>query len=349
VTATQGASLDRSGDAVRQLVPIKHARLLAQLGISADAETVWGVLISNPNVEPAELHRCTGLSASRVTDAIAALVEAGLARGGQAPAGVVSLDQTLAIESHLARAERKAAEQAEDFATLRAALPQLSSDYSRGRASAGDQPGFEIVVHLKDIQRQIRLAAERVRHEIRSTDHTSPATAAEQREIQFAVLDRGVRDRAIVGSAVLSDPTTFADYRAMQDRGHDARMLPDISTRLRIYDRDLAVLPVDPANMSLGAMFIRARPLIDALILMYDHMWEVAIPIFGSASDEFAPAGRQMRVLELLSLGAKDEAIGRTLGIGVRSIRRDIAELKRVLGVSSRAEIVAAAIRKEWL
>ena len=148
---------------------------------------------------------------------------------------------------------------------------------------------------------------------------------------------------------VLSDPTTFADYRAMQDRGHDARMLPDISTRLRIYDRDLAVLPVDPVNMSLGAMFIRARTLIDALILMYDHMWEVAIPIFGSTSDELAPAGRQMRVLELLSLGAKDEAIGRTLGIGVRSIRRDVAELKRVLGVSSRAEIVAAAIRKEWL
>jgi DNA-binding CsgD family transcriptional regulator len=126
-------------------------------------------------------------------------------------------------------------------------------------------------------------------------------------------------------------------------------MLPDISTRLRIYDRDLAVLPVDPANMSLGAMFIRSRALIDALILMYDHMWEVAIPIFGSTSDELAPSGRRMRVLELLSLGGKDEAIGRTLGIGVRSIRRDIAELKRVLGVSSRAEIVAAAIRREWL
>lgn len=115
-----------------------------------------------------------------------------------------------------------------------------------------------------------------------------------------------------------------------------------------IYDRDLAVLPVDADNMDLGAYFIRQRSVINAFVMMYDVMWQIATPIFSAAVDG-APVGRHARILELLALGYKDEAISRALNIGVRTIRRDVAELKELLGVSSRAEIVAAAVRRGWL
>jgi DNA-binding NarL/FixJ family response regulator len=51
----------------------------------------------------------------------------------------------------------------------------------------------------------------------------------------------------------------------------------------------------------------------------------------------------------MISAGATDDAIARTLGVGVRTIRRDVAELRTSLGVGTRTEIVAAAIRQGWL
>jgi DNA-binding NarL/FixJ family response regulator len=45
----------------------------------------------------------------------------------------------------------------------------------------------------------------------------------------------------------------------------------------------------------------------------------------------------------------KDESIARALGVGPRTVRRDISELKDALGVNSRAEIVAAAAKRGWL
>jgi DNA-binding NarL/FixJ family response regulator len=96
-------------------------------------------------------------------------------------------------------------------------------------------------------------------------------------------------------------------------------------------------------------MFIRQRSLIDTLILMYDYLWTLACPIFTTAIDDGTPTGRPAQVLELMSLGFKDESIARSLGLGVRSIRRDIVLLKTQLNVSTRAEVVAAAVRKGWL
>jgi DNA-binding NarL/FixJ family response regulator len=54
-------------------------------------------------------------------------------------------------------------------------------------------------------------------------------------------------------------------------------------------------------------------------------------------------------VLELVAAGVKDERIARTLGVATRTVRRDIADLRERLGVTSRAEIVAAAVRRGWL
>jgi DNA-binding NarL/FixJ family response regulator len=54
-------------------------------------------------------------------------------------------------------------------------------------------------------------------------------------------------------------------------------------------------------------------------------------------------------VLALMATGVKDEGIARALGVGARTVRRDVADFKDALGVSSRAEIVAAALRQGWL
>jgi DNA-binding CsgD family transcriptional regulator len=325
-------------------------RLLGRFGVSEAAEAVWRVLLADADATIEDIASRIPLTSTAIAPTIQELLDAGLVRGGNSPTGVVTIDPSLAVETHIVRAERAIAVEVEGLAALRAQIPALVDEQAHGRSAAADEPGFEIVTAVADIRRQLYLAAERAHGELRSIDHApGPHNFEDGRAAQFALLARGVRDRTILATQSLADPVLLAEYAEMHARGHLARALPNVTTRLLIYDRDLAVLPVDPYNMPLGAIFIRVPSVINAMILMYDYMWSAATPVFTTTSDDEAPTGRRARILELLAVGTKDERIARTLGVGVRTIRRDVAELKSTLGVSSRAEIAAAAIRRDWL
>jgi DNA-binding CsgD family transcriptional regulator len=324
--------------------------LLTRFGVSAEAETVWRALLDTPDITVANLRTETGLTAAEIDAAITQLGDASLVRGTSSPSGVVVIDPALALESHMARAEHAAADQAMEFAAIRLALPQLVANHETSRSKVGDYQSFEILVDKVEIQRQIDLATDRAADDVRSLDHT-PTTelSADEIDTQIGLIGRGVRDRALLPPTALSRPGILEHYLAMQQRGHDARAHPGVATRLFVIDRDLAVLAVDPQVLARGAFMIRLRSLIDVLATMYDEMWKNASPIFSDTADGDAPVGRHARILELIALGSKDEAIARTLGIGVRTIRRDVADLKTGLAVSTRTEIVAAAVRKGWL
>lgn len=158
-------------------------RLLARFGVSRGAEDVWRLLIAEPQIDRTEASQRAQLTTAELDDALEELVNAFLVRVGSTPLGVVTIDPQLALESRLAAAEREMAEQAEAFSSLRLLIPQLSSDYSRGRAEDSDPATLDVVEPLLDIQRQIDLAASRVTAEIRALDH-APAPSCKARTVQ---------------------------------------------------------------------------------------------------------------------------------------------------------------------
>jgi DNA-binding CsgD family transcriptional regulator len=223
-------------------------------------------------------------------------------------------------------------------------------EFERGHAKSGPRYGFDLVVGLDEIRRQVYLAGERTAKEHRSLHRAVPADGLRHgRETDLASLNRGVRQRSIVGLGDLTDPSIYAYFAEVHSQGEEVRTLHEVPTRLLIFDDDIAVLPVEPFETPRRAMFVRDRTLIDVLTYLFDRMWSDASPVFADIDASETRSDRHVRVLELLAGGAKDEAIARTLGIGVRTIRRDIAELKAVLNVTSRAEVVAAAVRRGWL
>lgn len=63
-----------------------------------------------------------------------------------------------------------------------------------------------------------------------------------------------------------------------------------------------------------------------------------------------AAIGEQIRLLlAQLASGAKDEHIARTLGLSLRTVRRRIAALMSDLGVDTRFQAGAEAVRRGWL
>jgi DNA-binding CsgD family transcriptional regulator len=290
------------------------------------------------------------VSIEDVRAGIEELLAARLVRSGSTPIGVVAIDPTPAIERHITRVEREVARQAEGFAELRTLIPALADEYAHGRAAHDGGLGFETIMGLDDVRREVYLAHEQTKAHSRSLDHsTAVGGMRHARQVDLNALARGVRERSIFATSTLTEPDMYAELEVLHQHGHLIRTLPDVPTRMLVLDRDLAILPINPSDLSVGAVFIRVQSVIDALIYMFDRLWSEADPVFTTPNDTNAPTGRRARVLELVAIGTKDDRIARALGVGVRTVRRDIADLRKTLAVSSRAEIVAGAIRKGWL
>jgi sugar-specific transcriptional regulator TrmB/DNA-binding CsgD family transcriptional regulator len=326
------------------------AGILAKLGVPADAEAVWRALVAAPSSSYREIADRTGIAIERIDHVNEWLLEARLVRRGESASGLVAIEPTLAIETHIARSERQLAERAEELATIRAQIPDIAREYERGRADDGELVGFEIIVDVNDIRRQIDLAADRERSDNRYLSHTITLESLEAaRSTDLRALARGIRQRSIVSAEALNEPNVYTGFEARAMRGELVRTLPQVPTQMLIFDRDLAVLAVDPNQHELGAVFVRVPSVVETLVYLFDHLWSEAKPVFGAPADQLAPSGRRAKVLELMAVGTKDERIARTLRVGVRTIRRDVAELKSTLGVTSRPEIPAAAMVKGWL
>lgn len=324
--------------------------ILETFGVAADAEALWRTLLASPQSSFSDIAEQAGVALEHVERAAECLLEARLVRLGESATGLVAIDPTLAIETHVARSERQLAQRAEELAEIRAQLPDIAQEYERGRAGRADLISFEIIVDVDDIRRQIELAADRERAESRYLSHTlSPEGLQAARATDFTALARGIRQRSIISADALSEPSVYTEFDVRAARGELVRTLQHVPTQLLIFDRDLAVLSVDPLHPELGAIFVRVRSMVDALVYLFDHLWVEAKPVFAPQTGSLAPSGRRAKVLELMAVGTKDERIARTLRVGVRTIRRDVAELKSTLGVTSRPEIPAAAIRRGWL
>ncbi|QIM22685.1 hypothetical protein G7075_18630 [Phycicoccus sp. HDW14] len=80
-------------------------------------------------------------------------------------------------------------------------------------------------------------------------------------------------------------------------------------------------------------------PLVVRLYSAYfDLAWRHAVPVPGPR-DAGDAGDADPRLVDLLELGLKDEAIARHLGVSLRTVRRRVARLMSVNGVDTRFQL----------
>ena len=85
-------------------------------------------------------------------------------------------------------------------------------------------------------------------------------------------------------------------------------------------------------------------PLVVRLYTAYfDLAWKHAVPGAGRRGRE---GTGDAKLVELLELGLKDEAIARYLGVSLRTVRRRVAQLMAVNGVDTRFQLGWALARR---
>jgi hypothetical protein len=286
-----------------------------------------------------------GWTGGRARQRLEELVALRLVRRG--PDGLLGAEDPRASLGRLLDTEEaQLDERREQLLSLRQAITSFETDYRRGLQLSGPRvPPWEqvfpseapdIVDHLV---RNSRGAVLQVSRRV----SVGPAHHRMVRRSQDGIIAEGREQRSVFPLGVLSDPGwgSYADARAQS--GEAQRYLADVPVEFAAFGRS-GVLLSEGSGEDAGFLLIRPPALIDAFVALFESLWHRAEPVH-----EGPAAAQDVRLLELLALGFKDEAIARHLGLGLRTVRRRLARLMAEHGVETRFQLGLAVARRGLL
>ncbi|MEV6399878.1 helix-turn-helix domain-containing protein [Streptomyces sp. NPDC051907] len=332
---------------------------LQTLGLGEAEERAYEALLKERAVGADELARLLGLPRERLETALGHLVEHGLALpapGGGLPhpaapaAAIRTLIHRRQAELHLRSAELERLRMSADLLADRLA--------SGAHGAAGD--GIEVVTGPRTIAERAEYLLASAEREVAILDRTPyvrgrPGGGGPPPGLDIeALLDRGVQVRAVLDRDGLACPGAYPGrvhtLTGLVEQGLRARVAAAVPTRLISVDRRLTLLPpADAADPAATALVIGDPLLRDALVSLFETVWDRATPLGGSGSGGGSLASEERELLGLLAAGLKDEAIARRLGVHVHTARRRISRLLATLGARTRFQAGAQATLRGWL
>lgn len=181
-----------------------------------------------------------------------------------------------------------------------------------------------------------------------------PPYAASQPDGMPAPLDvaepvrRGVRVRVAVDRGGLSFQGRARGLGDLALQGVQIRVGTDLPTKLITVDRRVTLLPpTDAADPTASALVVSDSLLSNALVPLFESVWERAVPIGSVTHDRIT--GEDRELLTMLASGLKDEAMARRLDIHVHTVRRRITRLMQALNAETRFQAGVQAALRGWL
>jgi DNA-binding CsgD family transcriptional regulator len=184
-------------------------------------------------------------------------------------------------------------------------------------------------------------------HDVRAFDRP-PYVHAVGNQVEPGILARGVRWRAVYHPEALELPGVAADIRALTGLGEQARVLADVPFKMHLVDDAVAMVALDTDTAAVRAALVYPSTLLQALSIVFETCWQRATPL-AAAAGEPDVSDQDRQLLVLLAAGVKDDAIGRQLGLSVRTMRRRVRRLHDLLGAQTRFQAGMQAARRGWI
>ncbi|MGW1022878.1 helix-turn-helix transcriptional regulator [Streptomyces sp. NPDC002577] len=323
------------------------------LGLSAFEETVYRSILRSAGGRVQELVDELAADEAAVRSAISLLTDMSMIRRSWEDADLLlPISPEVAVGSLLADQEERLARRRQELESSRVALARLVSEYS----TVGQVPGGNGVQRLEGID-AVRTRIEELvcRSSVEisafNAGSYSPDALEAGRATDQSALDRGVLMRGLYLDSVRNHPPTREYVRWLTDSGAEIRTTPVLPLPMIVFDRETALLPVDPGDRGAGALVVTGNGILSALLALFERYWDAAAPFGGrpSEEDDVELSAGERELLRLLAKGLTDEAAGRQLGVSQRTVRRRIAELTDRLGAGSRFQAGAQAVRRGWI
>ncbi|MFI7609496.1 LuxR family transcriptional regulator [Micromonospora sp. NPDC049366] len=324
--------------------------MLESVGLTTKVEAVYVAMIQNPTWGVEELAAGLRISEEAVRSALNAMAEQALVRPRDAASpSLAAVSPHAGLLSLLAKAEADLVTRQGQLEAARAAIASLAAvhDASRERDEIVRLDGPTAVQ-----ERLTELSASVVSEclVLRTDLGLNPEALQFDRHLKERALARGVALREICPDSARHRPHMQAYAKWLATNGVSARTVPDVPIRLLVADRSVALVPADVEHPGRGALEIRSAGAVAALRLLFEQVWNSGTP-FGQRP-EAGDGGLTPQIRALLHLfdaGHTDESAGRKLGFSARTVRRVVAELTDRLGVSSRFQAGAEAVRQGWI
>jgi hypothetical protein len=140
--------------------------------------------------------------------------------------------------------------------------------------------------------------------------------------------------RKVYQPGVLLDPELAEHLRFMTTHGARVRITEREINETILLDRRIAIVAGDRVGHVRSYTVVSNPELVQGIQSLFEAAWAGATDLAAYQARFTELGGRE--ILEQLASGCKDEVAARTLGVGLRTYRRRVAELMEILGASSR-------------
>ena len=327
--------------------------MFESLGVDPALEAVYLMMLKKPDADVPALAAHLAMDEPAVRSAMDGLARLALLRPSlDTPDALRPVTPAVGLESLLARQQAELLKRQRGLEDSRAALAVLVADYV-SRQPDQRSGWIEEVSGLDATRDYLERLTHGTRFEVYSMmpdASQTPENLEASKPLDTLLLERGVDIRSLYLDSVRNDPPTAAYAHWMHERGGQVRTAMVLPVRMILVDREIAVVPLDPARTSLGIAVIRSAGALSVMYTLWDQIWDSAAPLGDRrATDDLGLTDAERELLRLLSQGDTDEAVARKLGVSSRTVGRIVAELSERLGARSRFQAGVRATERGWL
>jgi DNA-binding CsgD family transcriptional regulator/sugar-specific transcriptional regulator TrmB len=316
--------------------------MLEPLGIDQQVETVYLALLDHPTAGVAEIAATLGISENQIRDALAELGRISLVRPSwENPGTIRPVRPDIGLEYLLAKEQAELLQRQSQIEVSRAAIASLITDLSVRLDPAPAELAVTKVVGLDTIRVKLEQLAYGTKQQVLSLMPGGPQTPDNMeasRPLDEMLLRRGVQIFTVYLESVRNDPLSRQYATWLAEQGSEVRLTAFLPLRMLIFDRQIAVVPVNPGQSEVGAAIVEGKGPVAAMCALFDSIWKSSAP-YGDRrlphQDEML-TDQQVAVVWLLAHGDTDQVISRKLGISLRTAGRLVSEVMAVLGAKSR-------------
>lgn len=329
--------------------------LLEILGLASSTEAVYRVLLAEPRSSIEDLVMNLALPQTEVRAALDELVRHCLVRESRdVPGELRVVRPDVGLEALLRRQEADLAQRRRQLEDAKAEVKELIARFASSEQAGSLADTTERLLGLDAIQSRLEVLARDLQSDCLSVmpgGAQSPASLNASRPLDQHALEAGIRILTLYQDSERNDPATHAYAQWLTDLGGEVRTAPILPTRMLVFDRRIAVIPIDPDNTRLGALCTAEVAIVRSMVSIFETAWGTAVPLGSCAQEEPAtgltPLDRQ--ILIMLGKGFTDEAAANRLGVSGRTVRRQVASIMERLHASSRFEAGLKAAQRGWI
>jgi DNA-binding CsgD family transcriptional regulator len=183
------------------------------------------------------------------------------------------------------------------------------------------------------------VAAERREHLALHPERSfGPDAAAAALPLDRQLLARGVRMRTC-GVPAADGDACCAATQELAGLGAEYRERPEVPLKVMVFDRRVALLPVDPLDLDAGTFEIDHPAVVGALVILFEQLWSTAQDPRRSGVPPIVLTPREQAIVGLLAEGHTDASAAQHLGISQRTIAYTLRALMDRIGVDNRFQL----------